>query len=254
MFAYLMDAVCSMMPFPLMNWSWAPSDVEPVHVYHSKLWEDKASNFVYEIFNWVMVPMHVAIFGNPPPRISDSITKNLSRVADWYVEKDFSYIRVFGASAPPHALPLLIPDRLACREIARQTVIGSISKELKGFSKKVWPPYPIHLNTYSLLDFGHAKAEAATLEDIKLVHMEFKKHDPHRVMSNHLASCGLKRFEHENSPHDDIFRGAKYYDEVLARIQALSPEERAYVVRFQEHRWSFLPPVLRGEDPMIAEE
>jgi hypothetical protein len=75
MSAYLMDAVCSMTPFPLMNWSWAPSDAEPVHVYHSKLWEDKASDFVYEIFNWVMVPMHVAIFGNPPPRISDSITK-----------------------------------------------------------------------------------------------------------------------------------------------------------------------------------
>jgi hypothetical protein len=191
MSAYIMDAVCFMTPFPLMSWSWAPSDAEPIHVYHSKLWEDKASDFIYEIFNWVMVPMHVTIFGNPPPRISDSIVANLSSVADWYVEEEFSYIRVFGASVPPHALPLFIPDRLACREIARQTVIGGISKELKGFSKKVWPPFPIHLNTYSLLDFGHAKAEAAALEDIKLVHIEFKKHDPHRVVSNHLASCGL---------------------------------------------------------------
>jgi hypothetical protein len=242
-----------MMPVPLMNWSWAPSDAEPVHVYHSKLWEDKASDFVYEIFNWVMVPMHVAIFGNPPPRISDSIMANLSRVVDWYVEKEFSYIRVFDVFVPPHALPLLIPDRLACREIARQTVIGGISKELKGYSKKVWPPFPIHLNTYSLLDLGHAKVEAAALEDINLVHIEFKKHDLHRVVSNHLASCGHKRFEHENSPHDDIFRGAKSYDEVLARIEALSPEERANVVRFQEHRRSCLPPVLRGENPTTIE-
>jgi hypothetical protein len=152
-----------------------------------------------------MVPMHVAIFGNPPPRISDSITTNLSRVVDWYVEKEFSYIRVFDAFIPPHALPLLIPDRLACHEIAKQTVIGGISKELKRFSKKVWPPFPIHLNIYSLLDFRHAKAEETTLEDIKLVHIDFKKNDPHRVMSNHLASYGLKIFEHKNSPHDDIF-------------------------------------------------
>jgi hypothetical protein len=201
-----------------------------------------------------MVPMHVAIFGNSPPRILDNITTNLRRVADWYVEKEFSYIRVFGAFVPLHALPLLIPDRLACREIARQTVIGGISKELKGYSKKVWPPFPIHLNTYSLLDFRHAQAEAVALEDINLVHIKFKKHDPHRVVSNHLASCGLKIFEHENSPHDDIFRGAKSYDEVLARIQALSPEKRADVVRFQEHRRSFLPLVLRGEDPMIEKE
>jgi hypothetical protein len=142
---------------------------------------------------------------------------------------------------------------MACREIARQTIIGDISKEMKGYSKKVWPPFPIHLNTYSLLDFRHVKAEATTLEDIKLVHIEFKKHDPHRVMSNHVASCGLKRFEHENSPHDDIFRGAKSYDEVLAQIEALSLEEKANVVRFQEHRRSCLPPVLRGENPMTIE-
>jgi hypothetical protein len=179
--------------------------MSPIHIYHSKLWEDKAADCIYEIFNWVMVPMHVTIFGNPPPRISDSIAENLSSVADWYVEAEFSYIRVFGASVPPYALPLFIPDRLACREIARQTVIGGISKEIKGFLKKVWPPFPIHLNTYSLLDFEHAKAEAAALEDMKLVHIEFKKHDPHRVVSNHMANYGLKIFEHENSPHDDFF-------------------------------------------------
>jgi hypothetical protein len=51
MSTYLMEKICSMMHFHLMNWSWAPLDAEPVHVYHSKLWEDKASDFIYEIFN-----------------------------------------------------------------------------------------------------------------------------------------------------------------------------------------------------------
>jgi hypothetical protein len=171
-----------------------------------------------------------------PPRILDSIATNLSSVVDWYVEAKFSYIRVFGASVPPYALPLFMPNRLVYREIARQIVIGGISKELKGFSKKVWPPFPIHLNTYSLLDFRHAKAEATTLEDIKLVHIEFKKHESHKVMGNHMASCGLKRNEHEHSPHDDIFRGARSYDEVLNRIQTLSPEEMADFFKFQGHR------------------
>jgi hypothetical protein len=235
MSAYIMDVVCFMTPFPLMSWSWTPSEVEPIHVYHSKLWEDKATEFIYEIFNWVMVPMHVYIFGNPPLRISDSISINLNNVAKWYVEVEFSYIRVFGTSIPPYALPLFIPDRLVCREIARKTVIGGISKELKGFSKKVWPPFPIHLNTYYLLDFRHAKAEAAALEDIKLVHIEFKKHNPHRIVGNHMVSCGLKRCEHEHSPHDDIFQGARSYAEVLICIQTLSPEERTDFFKFQEH-------------------
>jgi hypothetical protein len=84
-------------------------------------------------------------------------------------------------------------------------MIGGVSKELKASSKKVWPFFPIRLNSYSLLDFGHAKAEAAALEDLSLVSIEYKKHDPQKTVSNHLVNCGLKRFEHEFSPSDDIF-------------------------------------------------
>jgi hypothetical protein len=180
-----------------------------------------------------MVPLHATIFGHLPPRISDSIVTNLSSIADWYIEAEFSYLRVFEASVPPHAFPLFIPDKLACHEFARQTVISGISKELKGYSKKVWPPFPVHLNSYSLLDFKHAKSEAATLEDLKLVLIEYKKH--------------------ENSPSDDIFRGARSYAEILAQIQTLAPEERADVLKFQEHRCSCLPVVLRGENLSTVE-
>ena len=161
-----------------------------------------------------MVPLHIAIFGLSPPRISDSIPANLSRIADWYVEEEFSYFRVFGAVVPPLALPLFILDKLACREIARQIVIGGVSKELKASSKKVWPSFPVWINSYSLLDFGHAKAEAATLEDLSLVSIEYKKHDPQRIVSTHLGNCGLKRFEQECSPSDDVFRGARSYSYV----------------------------------------
>jgi hypothetical protein len=205
MSAYIMDAICSMTPFPLMNWAWSPTQEKTVHEYHDKLWENNANKFIYEIFNWVMVPLHIAIFGLSPPRISDSIAVNLSSIADWYIEEEFSYFRVFGAAVPPLVLPLFIPDKLACREIMRQTVIGGVSKELKASSKKVWPFFPVRLNSYSLLDFGHAKAEAATLEDLSLVSIEYKKHDPQRIVSTHLGNCGLKRFEHECSPSDDVF-------------------------------------------------
>jgi hypothetical protein len=202
MYAYIMDAICFMKPFPLMNWSWAPYNAYPIHVYHSKLWEDKAKEFIYEIFNWVMVPLHVTIFGQPPPRMSDRIATSLSNMGDCYLEEEFSYIRVFNTSVPPYSLPLFLPDKLLFREIARQTVLDRIRKELKGVSKKVWPPFPIHIGVYSLLDFVHAKAKAMNLEEMKPVDIEFKKHDPSKVVSNHLESCSLKRYEHEDSPHD----------------------------------------------------
>jgi hypothetical protein len=67
MSTYIVDAIFSMTPFPLISWSWTPVEYEPIYVYHAKLWENKAENFAYEIFNWVMVPLHVAIFGHPPP-------------------------------------------------------------------------------------------------------------------------------------------------------------------------------------------
>jgi hypothetical protein len=83
MSAYIMDIVCFMMPFPLMDWSWAPNITKPIHIYHSKLWEEKAKDFLYEICNWVVVPMHTAIYGYPPPRISEKITADLGRIEDW---------------------------------------------------------------------------------------------------------------------------------------------------------------------------
>jgi hypothetical protein len=179
--------------------------------------------------------MHVSIFGNPPPRISNSIAANLSSVANWYVEEIFSYIRVFDAFVPPYSLPIFMSDKLVCHKITRQPVLGGISKELKGFSKKVWLPFPIHFNAYSLLYFRHAKVEATALEEFKFVNIEFRKHDPHKFMSNHMESCRLKRYEHENLPHDDIFRGARSYAEVLRRIQALLHGDRANLFKFQEH-------------------
>jgi hypothetical protein len=101
MSAYIMDAICFMTPFPLMGWSWTPDSAEPIHIYHSKLWEDKAKDFFYEICNWVAVSMHIAIFGHPPPRISDTVVANLDKVADWYIEEHFSYIRVFRLFSSP---------------------------------------------------------------------------------------------------------------------------------------------------------
>jgi hypothetical protein len=130
-------------------------------------------------------------------------------------------------------------------------VLGGISKDLKGVSKKVWPPFPIHIGVYSLLDFGHAKAEAMALEEMKLVDIEFKKYDPSKVVSNHLASCGLKRYEHEDSPHDDIFWGARSFSKFLSQIQALPPRDMANFLKFQEHRRSCLPQILQGEVPKL---
>jgi hypothetical protein len=69
---------------------------------------------------------------------------------------------------------------------------------------------------FSLFDFGHSKVEVVALEYIRLVDIEFKKHDPHKIVSNHLALYNLKQYEHEDSPQDEIFWGVRSYQEVLS--------------------------------------
>ena len=57
-------------------------------------------------------------------------------------------------------------------------MMGGISKEQKSLQKKVWPNFPLQIGMFSLFDFGHSKVEVVALEEIKLVNIEFKKHDP----------------------------------------------------------------------------
>jgi hypothetical protein len=131
MYAYIMDSICFITPFPLMNWSWTPTNAKPIHFYHSKMWEEKAKDFFYKICHNVVVRVHIALYGFPPPQILDKIMGNLGKIEDWFIEEIFSYIKVFGCSVSPHSLPRFLPDWLVCREVAYQTVTGGNSKELK---------------------------------------------------------------------------------------------------------------------------
>jgi hypothetical protein len=149
---------------------------------------------------------------------------NLGKIVDWYIEEHFSYMD-FGCSIPPNDLPKFLPDRLLCREVAYQTVTGGIKKELKVAQKKVWPTFPLQVGMFSLLYFGHSKVEAAALEGIKLVDIEFKKHDPQNIVASHLAQYNMKRYKHEYSPQDEIFQGVRSYQEVLSRVRTLVPDQ-----------------------------
>jgi hypothetical protein len=93
---YFIDAICFMTPFPLINWSWTQTSAEHIHFYHSKMWEGKSKDLFYEISHNVVVPIHISLYGHPPPRISDRIMGNLDKLAYWFIKENFSYIRFFG--------------------------------------------------------------------------------------------------------------------------------------------------------------
>jgi hypothetical protein len=210
-----MDAICFMTPFPLMNWSWNITYLEPIHEYHSELWEENAKKSFYEICHFVVIPMHKMFFGYDPPRISETVSKNLKPIADWFIEEIFSYIKIYGFSIPPHALPKFLPDRLVCREVAHQIVKGGIGIELKAAQKKYWLIFPTHIGKFSLQNLGHSKVEEKALEEVKLLNIEYKRHDPYQLVNKHLIHCNMKSYEHEESPWKDMFKWTKTYKEVL---------------------------------------
>jgi hypothetical protein len=105
-------------------------ELEPIHVYHSKLWEENVKDFFYEIYHYVVIPLHQILYGYAPPCISKTIVGNLRAIADWFIEEGFSYVRVYGCSIPPHTIPKFLPNRLVCREVAYQIITGVINTEL----------------------------------------------------------------------------------------------------------------------------
>jgi hypothetical protein len=108
--------------------------------------------------------------------------------------------------------------------VAYQLAKGGIGLELKSLQKKAWPSFPVHIGKLTLLNIDHSKSEAESLEEVKLVDIEHRKHNPYQIISRHYIHCNLKVYEHEVSPYDDIFRNVKSYEEVQNRVQALSPD------------------------------
>jgi hypothetical protein len=108
-------------------------------------------------------------------------------------------------------------------------VVVGINKELKSSQKKVWPTFPFHVGMFTLLYFGHSKVEDATLEDFKLFDIEFKKHDPHKIVEKHLAQFNMKQYIHENSPYDEMFRGE------FPLFQTLYPDQQVGFLNFQKY-------------------
>ena len=87
-----------------------------------------------------------------------------------------------------------------------------------------------------MLNFGHSKVEATALEDVKLVDIKFKRHDPYQIVENNLAQCNMKIYMHEDSPYDDVFKGVRSYEEVQDIVQTSPPDQQASFLTFQSHR------------------
>jgi hypothetical protein len=105
----------------------------------------------------------------------------------------------------------------------------------------------MYIGPYTLSGVIHAKIEAMELEDINLSCIELKRHDPLKNLDQHCIIVGVKRYVHQESPHDNIFKRVMSYQEVLQRIQGLPKHALDGFLNFQKERRIFLPLILQQE-------
>jgi hypothetical protein len=141
MTTYLIDAVCVAHIFPSFNWVWDSSKA-PIHEYFSQLWEVNYKNHLYDICDYFMAPLHKIIFGVHPHRISPGAIKDLKGIGDWYMTKYYTYVRIYGATGPPHLLPKYVPDKLLAHEVAYQTIDKGVTTYLSEKNKRYWSDFP----------------------------------------------------------------------------------------------------------------
>jgi hypothetical protein len=133
--------------------------------------------------------------------------------------------------------------------VAYQLINGGIGIELKAQQKNTWPYFPLYLGNFFLLNIGHSKLEAESMNEVKLANIQHRKHDPYQIINWHVTQCGLKAYEHEISVYDDVFRNDKSYEEVQSRLQTLSLDAQVGFSSFQRNRRKCLPKILQGEMP-----
>jgi hypothetical protein len=78
----------------------------------------------------------------PTPRFTQEATNVIKEIGDWFIDEEFSYIRIYGCEGAPHILPRYVPERLTLREIAYQTVGVGIVASLSKSKKKTMAIFP----------------------------------------------------------------------------------------------------------------
>jgi hypothetical protein len=120
------------------------------------LWDINYKKYIYDIYEYFLVPLFIIIFNHPPHRVSQGAIIVIKEIGDWCIGKYYTYFKIYGCSQAPHILPKYVPKKLLAKEIAYQIVGDGTSYFLLEISKRLWPRFPIRVGRFTLLNVPHA--------------------------------------------------------------------------------------------------
>lgn len=105
MASYLLDTICAKCDFEGLGLKWTPEEKEPVHIHYKRFWNRGCKGMYERIAESFISPLNSVLFREEPPCMPERARKSLHNIVDWFPIGEETYIKVFGAYKPPHALP-----------------------------------------------------------------------------------------------------------------------------------------------------
>jgi hypothetical protein len=143
--------MCAKNVFASMNLSWHVAEIL-IHIYFNVLWENMYKKSYFLICDEFIVRIYFILFKKECPRLSVMAKKVISKVDHWCLDECDTYIRVFGATIPPHILPSHVSNQLVVGEICYQTILQGYNATLVKDKKQAFIPYGFHVGFYLVKD------------------------------------------------------------------------------------------------------
>ena len=191
MYAYLLDCVCAFIKF--MGMSWEKDSALPIYLVCRNIWLSKYNGFYFLICDFFWDPLYNIFHGKEYPRLIEEAKIVIRSTEDWYLLKDHTYLKIFGATTPPHLLPKHVPDRLVLVDILFQTMMVKFNSFLiKEVKKKSFIPYYFSIGYYGPINSSHAILEGNKMLEHIMPQRKIKNHDPLSLVSNHCVAAGIQ--------------------------------------------------------------
>jgi len=82
MFTYIMDNNFYSTPFTQMGWILTKEELKPIHLYHSKIWEENGGDHFYQIFYYIIIPIYENFFYFETPNMFEESKKGITKIGD----------------------------------------------------------------------------------------------------------------------------------------------------------------------------
>lgn len=109
------------MKFPSMDWE-KDSDL-PLNMVCKNLWLSKYKWSYSFICDFFWAPSFKFFHGKECPRLLEEAKVVIKSIGYQFLFEEYTYLRIYGVTDPPHILPKYVLDRLILSEIAFQTMI-----------------------------------------------------------------------------------------------------------------------------------